>query len=432
MRDSPAAMPSAPRLALAILAAATLSAAVPAAAPAAVGGGVLRISHAEQLRACKDAARSGSPTRRARALRACARVARIRLAARRAPSARTAATSYQNPIYGAGADPMALRNSSSDYYSYRTGTNFPILHSTDLVTWQPVRNALSARPTWVVATGDWHPWSPSVLRASRSCPSTSSRACYYLFYTGLTDRYGPNTHCVAVATSTTPAGPFKDRGPLPAAGGARDQSGRPLGCGDDAGYSNIDPAPFVDSDGRAYLYLTTNRRCAAPAPGLECPMNVTISVIPLASNPISASGPRKPLFSGDAGTWEQEPGQAPKVEGPWMVRKASTYYLFYSGGDYRRTYGMGYATAASPLGANSPTPFAKAAANPVLKQTSDVFSPGGGSLTIGPRGGDWLVYHGRAGDYSQPRALRIDPVFWSSTGAVSVRGPTTGLQTPAP
>jgi beta-xylosidase len=417
-----------PRLALAALAAVTLIALTPAGASAAQGGGVLRISHGEQLRACKAAAGSGH----SQALRVCARVARIRLAARRAPSARSAATSYQNPIYGSGADPMALRNSSSDYYSYRTGTNFPVLHSTDLVSWRPVGNALASKPTWVVASGDWHPWSPSVIRASRSCPSTKSRACYYLFYTGLTDRYGPNTHCVAVATSTTPAGPFKDRGPLPAAGGARDQSGRPLGCGDDAGYSNIDPAPFVDSDGRAYLYLTTNRRCETPSPGLECPMSVTISVIPLASNLISAAGPRKPLISGAAGTWEQEGTQAPKVEGPWMVKKAATYYLFYSGGDYRRTYGMGYATASSPLGASSDAPFTKAAANPVLRQTASVLSPGGGSLTTGPRGGDWLLYHGRAGDYSQPRTLRIDPVSWNAAGEVTVRGPTTGLQTPAP
>jgi beta-xylosidase len=327
---------------------------------------------------------------------------------------------------------MALRKGSSDYYAYHTGSNFPVLHSTDLVTWQRVGAALTTRPSWVVPSGDWHPWSPSVMRAARACPGTTSRYCYYLFYTGLTTQFGPATHCVAVATSPTPAGPFTDRGPVASAGGALDQSGRPAGCGDDAGYSNIDPAPFVDSDGRVYLYLTTNRRCAAPAPGQECPTAVTVSVLPLASNAQAASGPRKPLFAGAAGSWEQEPGQAPKVEGPWMVKKGSTYYLFYSGGDYRRAYGMGYATASSPLGTSSTSPFAKAAANPVLKQTAAVLSPGGGSLTRGPRGGDWLLYHGRSGDYSQPRTLRIDPVFWSSTGAVTVRGPTTGAQAPVP
>ena len=93
---------------------------------------------------------------------------------------------------------------------------------------------------------------------------------------------------------------------------------------------------------------------------------------------------------------------------------------------------MGYATAGSPLGANSDTPFAKAAANPILRQTASVLSPGGGSLITGPRGGDWLLYHGRAGDYSQPRTLRIDRVSWDAAGQVTVRGPTTGLQTPAP
>jgi beta-xylosidase len=417
---------------LAVVAAAGLLVVMTANASAAGGAGVLRVSHREQLRACEYVASEDSGRQRARAVRACTRVARLRLVTRRALAGSATASSYQNPIYGSGADPMALQNGSSDYYAYHTGSNFPVLHSTDLVTWRAVGTALPVRPSWVVPSGDWHPWSPSVLRARRRCPGTNSIYCYYLFYTGLTTRYGPTTHCVGVATSPTPAGPFKDRGPLASPGGALDQSGRPAGCGDDAGYSNIDPAPFVDADGRAYLYLTTNRRCASPAPGLECPTDVTVSVIPLASNPTSASGPRKPLFAGAAGSWEQEPGQAPKVEGPWMVHKGDTYYLFYSGGDYRRAYGMGYATATSPLGANSTEPFAKAASNPVLKQTSAVLSPGGGSHIIGPQGGDWLLYHGRSESYSAPRTLRIDPVSWSSTGAVTVRGPSTDPQTPVP
>jgi hypothetical protein len=46
---------------------------------------------------------------------------------------------------------------------------------------------------------------------------------------------------------------------LAAAGGDGDARGRPIGCGDDAGYGNIDRAPFVDANGRAYLYLSTDR-----------------------------------------------------------------------------------------------------------------------------------------------------------------------------
>jgi hypothetical protein len=43
-----------------------------------------------------------------------------------------------------------------------------------------------------------------------------------------------------------------------------------------------------------------------------------------------------------------------------------------------------------------------------------------------------MVYHARAGGYTQPRTLRIDPLVWKKNGSVTVRGPTTGPQSPAP
>ena len=84
---------------------------------------------------------------------------------------------------------------------------------------------------------------------------------------------------------------------------------------------------------------------------------------------------------------------------------------------------MGYATAASPVEG-----FAKSSLNPVLAETEDVLSPGGGSVVAGPGGESWLVYHGRTGAYTEPRTMRIDPVYWSGE-SVSTPGPTTGPQT---
>jgi beta-xylosidase len=381
----------------------------------AVGGAAVRTSHRATVAACDYAARHGQSAAR----RACRKIEATRVFA-------TASTTYQNPIYGPAPDPVAVFT-GSDYYAYHTGSNFPVLHSTDLVNWAQVGTALTARPSWVVASGDWHPWSPSVLASSSSCPGTSSPGCYILYYTGLNGGLSPTTHCVAAAYSTTPAGPFTDLGPLSSTSGQVDSSGRPPGCGDNAGYSNIDPAPFVDSDGRAYLYVATNRTCAQVSPGLDCPFLPSVSVLPLSPDLMHVAGARTRLFGGAAGTWEDQAGQGPKVEGPWLEKRSSTYYLFYSGGAYTAAYGMGYATATAPAGS-----FRKSSRNPILRETSEVYSPGGGSLIKGPRGGDWLIYHGRAGSYSAPRALRIDPVVWNRKGAVSVHGPTTGPQSPAP
>ena len=162
--------------------------ALPAPASAAGIGGVTRISDRQEQRSCDYAAEHGSVTERRSRADACDRV--------RSPSARSAAapppTSYQNPVYDFSfPDPGVLQSGASDYYAYSTGAGFPVLHSTDLVRWQPLGKALPGRPSWVVPTGDSHPWAPSVLRSPAACPETQSPGCYLLFYTGLSGVHRP-------------------------------------------------------------------------------------------------------------------------------------------------------------------------------------------------------------------------------------------------
>jgi beta-xylosidase len=322
---------------------------------------------------------------------------------------------YENPVAGSVADPSAV--GAGDYYLYGTGGLFPIWRSPDLVHWTSVGMAFTARPAWTVQSGDWHPWAPAVVRTPAPCPGAAAPWCFVLYYAALHGTLAPpRPHCVGVAVSSNPGGPFTDLGPL------ADGAGRPIGCGDDARRGNIDPAPFVDADGRGYLYVSTDRRRDGSGAWILEP---TISVIPLSADLLHAAGPRTPLLTGDGG-WELSGGR-PVVENPWMERRGSRYYLFYSGGDWRGAYGMGYATSDSPTG-----PFVKASENPVLRETESVRSPGGGMIIRGPSGGDWLVYHGRSGAYAQPRTLRIDPVVWNPDETVRVAGPTTGPQAPAP
>jgi xylan 1,4-beta-xylosidase len=253
-----------------------------------------------------------------------------------------------------------------DYLAFVTGDRFPVLESHDLLHWSPRGTALPARPAWVVPTGDWHPWAPAMSEAGGG---------YVMYYVGL-NRYGVN--CVAVATASAPRGPYADRGPL------TDAAGDPVGCGDATGLGNIDPSPFVDADGRAYLYVSTRR----PRP--------RISVIPLAADRLHAAGPRRALLSGHGRV----------VEGPAVFTHRGTYYLLYSHGGYRGRYGMAYATAAAPTG-----PFRRR--RTILSQTARVFSPGGGDVPVSaPHGGTRLVYHGRAGGYGAVRTLRVAPLRW--------------------
>jgi beta-xylosidase len=321
---------------------------------------------------------------------------------------------YQNPVYGGQPDPMAAR--ASEYYVYGTGERFPIVRSNDLVHWSRAGTAMNRRPDWVPQDGQWNPWAPSVIEHQGACPGTSSGSCWLMYYTGLNRRFNlpDGNNCIGVAVSTSPAGPFTDTGILDTVPASTDSSGRPIGCGDDAGHSNIDAAPFVDPvTGDAYLYLSTGRNASHV-------FQRTVSVIPLTGDMLHAAGPRQPLFT------MTQPWELDVVEAPWMVWHGGTYYLLYSGGRFSdASYAMGYAIASSPTG-----PFTKSLTNPILAGKEDVVGPGGGSAVIGPHGGDWLIYHGRA-VAGGARTLRVDPLVWDDThdpATVSVRGPTTDPQ----
>lgn len=329
---------------------------------------------------------------------------------------------YENPVSGGidAPDPFVLDDGDrhDSYWAFVTGKRFPVYHSRDLVHWTRERRAIRVRPPWVVRAPDWHSWAPSVIQVPEPCPGTTSASCYVMYYTGLSRRY--DVDCVAVATSTTPGGPYRDEGPL--SSGTDDTLGRPVGCGDDDGSAMIDPSPFVDPvSGQAYLYVSEDFACEAGSLFCDATDGVlqpTISVVPLDPDRLHALGPRIPLFAGVRHSWESVAGTSATVEGPATIFHDGAYYLLYSGGDWRGAYGMGYATASSPTG-----PFAQSPNNPVLSAGHGVFGPGGGDTpVVGPHGGMWMVYHARAGGPGTPRTLRIDPFSW--------RAQSSGLDVP--
>jgi hypothetical protein len=102
-------------------------------------------------------------------------------------------------------------------------------------------------------------WAPSVLvqsvTASRPCLGFKlpvGAPCFYLYYVGKSG-YADGRNYIGVATSDRPDGGFADQGILSSTNNTQ------IGCGDSQGYSNIDPAPFVDADGSACLLYQTKR-----------------------------------------------------------------------------------------------------------------------------------------------------------------------------
>jgi beta-xylosidase len=318
------------------------------------------------------------------------------------------AQAYTNPVHPSTfPDPMVVKDGGT-YWAYATGVNFRVASSPDLVTWTDRGTALRSRPSWAVNESEWHPWAPAVVRREAKCPKSRTPGCFLMFYSALSDDFGRRTNCMAVATSPTPGGPFTDRGIL------RNGQNVKVGCGDANGFGNIDAHPFVDTDGQAYLYTSTDYACADGA----CQLRPTLSVMRLSRDLMTVTSPRQPLFTG-ALSWEAR-GDGHVVEGPFVVKRAGTYHLLYSGGAWTANYGMGHTTASSPTG-----PFVRSADQPFLTSTATVLDPGGGSLVTGPRGDTWLAYHARDERLPQDnRKLYIDRLTWPDERPV-LEGPTT-------
>ncbi len=269
-------------------------------------------------------------------------------------------------------DPMVIRAGDA-YYAYGTQTPweirgiFPILRSTDLRHWVYVADALPAKPGW--AYSDL--WAPNVVERDGT---------FYLYYSAAP---GPGyaDHCVAVATSSSPTGPFQDRGQI--------------ACGDDHVHGYIDPNVLLDDSG-AYLYFS-----------VDFPIH-SISMMRLTPDLLRADGPRSELL-GVTQSWEHG-NDYTTVEGPFVVAQDGVYYLFYSGNDWQHDYAMGYATSTSPSG-----PFTKSDNNPVLTGGGER-GPGGGSLFRAD--GRWLLAYHAWG--TKGRTLHLAPICLDS-GQLKVR-----------
>ncbi|MCK4966664.1 family 43 glycosylhydrolase, partial [bacterium] len=115
-------------------------------------------------------------------------------------------------------------------------------------------------------------------------------------------------------------------------------------------------------------------------------------------------------------------------EGPFILKHSGTYYMTYSANHYRHPfYGIGYATANSPMG-----PWEKSRDNPLVAQNPeiDVAGPGHNSITTSPDGEElFMVYHTHAdAKKMRGRVLNIDRLIFDKMGKLKLIGPTRSPQ----
>ncbi len=343
--------------------------------PALVAAGVAALV----LGACGSSPRSGPGTSAA-----------VRTAVTPAPAASTAPGPPTGPATAPAlvftpvierdfADPDVIRVGGA-YYAYATqgaGRNIQVARSADLAHWSTVpHDALPAVGAWATADETWAP-GVAALGGDRG----------YVMYYAAHNR-SPDLQCVGVAVSRDPAGPFRPVGR------------HPLICPADEGGA-IDPAPFVDRDGRRYVVWKNDGNC--------CGKPTWLQLQPVSADGTRTTGPPRKLIQAT------EPWEDGIIEAPTLWARGGRYYLFYSAGSYGGTdYAIGYAVADRLEG-----PYRKDAwplASTVGLGTQ-VLGPGGQDVLVDAQGRTVIVFHGWDIDFTY-RAMYVDTLDWKDGAPV--------------
>ena len=209
------------------------------------------------------------------------------------------------------ADPFILLDGDT-YYAYGTMGNrgIEVFTSSDLKHWSHAGLALDKKDSYA---DRWF-WAPEVYRVGDR----------YMMY------YSADEH-ICVAEGNSPRGPFVQKDQVP------------MFTSEKA----IDNSLFIDSDGTPYLYFDR----------FNDGLNIWVAELEPDLMTIKPSTLRPCIKQSQK--WEFEGVN----EGSFVTRHGDTYYMTYSGNGYTcPEYGIGVATASSPMG-----PWTKYDANPVFQ-----------------------------------------------------------------
>jgi arabinan endo-1,5-alpha-L-arabinosidase len=288
---------------------------------------------------------------------------------------------YLNPVLDCDfPDPAIIHAPDNYFYAYATQSlrddrwiNIQLARSLDLVSWEHLGDALPDKPAWASTTQDF--WAPSVIFDGTT---------YFMYYSATPDVYHHHErgHGLALATSTSPAGPFVD-------------IGEPLLLGE--GFEFIDPMAFDDpATGKRLLYWGS---------GFQ-----PIRVQELAPDRKSFAAGSEPIDL----IWPNgKNGAFPRlVEAAWVVHHDDFYYLFYSGDNCcgpDAEYGVMVARSRSATGPFETLEQATGIRDSLMLEKSDRWlAPGHNSIAQDKAGDLWIVYH--AIDVNRPRQTQQDEI----------------------
>jgi GH43 family beta-xylosidase len=312
----------------------------------------------------------------------------------------TPSASYRNPLFSRDfPDPFVLKY-RGEYWAYCTGfwddgRCFGMLHSRDLVQWQPLGGAMAPLPEEHTCY-----WAPEV---------SYDNGRFYLYYSVGNEEQMQ----IRVALADHPAGPFLDSG--------QRLTAEPFA---------IDPHVFVDDSGDRFLFYATDfLEYERIGTGTVC--DQMLGPFTLKGRPRPVSRPRFDWQIYDPHRIEKGGVRWHTIEGPFVLHHKGLYYQMFSGGNWRDPgYGVCYATTNDLARAGEWEQACDGATSlPILRTVpGQVIGPGHNSVVRGPDNRQlYCVYHrwevNRTG-----RLLAIDPLEWAGERLL-VLGPS---QTPQP
>jgi beta-xylosidase len=265
---------------------------------------------------------------------------------------------YRNPIlYADYSDPDVIRH-GDDFYltasSFHCTPGLPLLHSHDLVNWTLINHAVQNLPhsRYAAVRQGQGIWAPALRHHADR---------FWIFFA--TPDEG-----VYVTTADNPKGHWSEPHLV--------QAGRGL----------IDPCPFWDDDGRAYLI----HAYAESRSGIKHRLRV---------RPMAPDGSR---LLGEGRIVFDAPERHPIAEGPKFIKRDGWYYILAPAGGVENGW---------QLALRSRDIYGPYEEKVVLEQgRTPVNGPHQGALVDTPAGEAWFLHFQDAGVYG--RITHLQPVHW--------------------
>jgi beta-xylosidase len=266
---------------------------------------------------------------------------------------------YRNPIlYADYSNPDVIRV-GRDFYmtasSFDAVPGLPVLHSRDLVSWELIGHALARQPPLELYSRPQHGngvWAPAIRQHDGR---------FYIFYSG--PDFG-----IYRLTAPHPAGPWSE----------------PLLLKRVKGW--IDPCPFWDDDGRAFLISAMSASRSA--------LKSTLILSRMTPDGTQLLDEGALVYDGHA--------QDATVEGPKLYKRRGFYYVFAPAGGVPQGW---------QLVLRSRSLYGPYERRVVLAQgNTNVNGPHQGAWVDTPTGESWFIHFQDKGAYG--RIMHLEPMQW--------------------